>query len=60
MLPAMLCGGRRLGIKHQGHIMKKGVLLGNLWQTMVDRMEMPVPKDFQGGEANGVLSELIA
>jgi len=59
MLPAMLCGGRRIGVKHQGHLMKKDVYLGNLWQTMADRMGMPIPKDFQGGEANGVISELL-
>jgi len=60
MLPAMLCGGRRIGVRHQGHIMKQGGLLGNLWQTMANRMGMPIPRDFQGGEANGVISELIA
>jgi hypothetical protein len=30
----MLVGGHKIGIKHQGHIAKKDVRLGNLWQTM--------------------------
>ncbi|MGE3806734.1 MAG: DUF1552 domain-containing protein [Gemmataceae bacterium] len=58
-LPTILCGGSRLGIKHQGHIRQEGVLLGNLWQTVVDRMGMPVPENFQGGEASGLIKELI-
>ena len=33
-LPTMLVGGHKIGIKHQGHIAKKDVRLGNLWQTM--------------------------
>jgi hypothetical protein len=36
-----------------------GVALGNLWQTMFDVMEVPVPADFQGGEADGATGELI-
>lgn len=57
-LPALLCGGARLGVKHQGHLVKEGVMLGNLWQTMFDRLGVPVPENFQGGEADGILSEL--
>jgi len=26
---------------------------------MVDRIGMPIPKDFQGGQANGVISEVL-
>lgn len=58
-LPLILCGGAGLGIKHQGHLVKKDVMIGNVWQTMVDRIGMPLPKDFQGGQANGVISELL-
>ena len=58
-LPLILCGGAGLGIKHQGHLVRKDVMIGNVWQTMVDRIGMPVPKDFQGGQANGVISELL-
>jgi hypothetical protein len=58
-LPLMLCGGAGLGIKHQGHVVKNGMLIGNVWQTMIDRIGMPVPRDFQGGQANGVVNELL-
>lgn len=58
-LPLILCGGAGLGVKHQGHLVKKDVMIGNVWQTMVDRIGMPVPKDFQGGQANGVISEVL-
>lgn len=58
-LPAMLAGGARLGIKHQGHLIKEDVRLGNLWATVFDRMQVPLPKSFQGGEADGLISELV-
>ncbi len=58
-LPTMLAGGARLGVKHQGHIDKEDVRLGNLWATMFDRMQVPLPDNFQGGEADGVIKELI-
>ena len=57
-LPAMLAGGARLGVKHQGHIVKEDVRLGNLWRTMFERMGVPVPQNFQGGESDGVIKEL--
>ena len=58
-LPTMLAGGSRLGIKHQGHLVKEDVRLGNLWSTVFDRMKVPVPKNFQGGEADGIIKELV-
>ena len=58
-LPTMLAGGSRLGVKHQGHIVKEDVRLGNLWRTVFDRMQVPVPANFQGGEADGVISQLV-
>jgi hypothetical protein len=58
-LPTMLAGGARLGIKHQGHINKEDVRLGNLWSTVFDRMNVPLPKNFQGGEADGLIKELV-
>jgi hypothetical protein len=58
-LPVILCGGAGLGLKHQGHVVKKNTMVGNVWQTMVDRIGMSLPKDFQGGQANGVISELL-
>jgi len=58
-LPTMLAGGAKLGVKHQGHIVKKDVRLGNLWSTVFDRMGVPLPRDFQGGEADGLVKELV-
>jgi len=58
-LPTMLAGGARLGVKHQGHIIKEDVRLGNLWSTVFDRMQVPLPKNFQGGEADGMIKELL-
>ena len=58
-LPTMLAGGSRLGVKHQGHLIKEDVRLGNLWSTVFDRMRVPLPDNFQGGEADGVVSELL-
>jgi hypothetical protein len=57
-LPTMLAGGARLGVKHQGHIVKEDVRLGNLWATMFERLGVPLPENFQGGEADGTISEL--
>jgi len=58
-LPTMLAGGARLGVKHQGHLVKEDVRLGNLWATMFDRMQLPLPRNFQGGEADGMIKELV-
>ena len=56
---AVVVGGQKIGIKHQGHIAKKDVRLGNLWQTMFGVMGVKVPDKFQGGEADGVIKELV-
>jgi len=58
-LPTMIAGGSGLGVKHQGHIIKKNVRLGNLWSTVFNRMNVPLPKDFQGGEADGIIKEIL-
>jgi hypothetical protein len=58
-LPLILCGGSALGLKHQGHLVKKDMSLANVWQTVVDRVGMPLPENFQGGLANSVVKELI-
>ncbi len=58
-LPTMLAGGARLGVKHQGHIVKKDVRLGNLWSTVFQCMNVSLPENFQGGEADGVITELV-
>ncbi len=58
-LPTMLAGGARLGVRHQGHIVKDDVRLGNLWATVFDRMNVPLPGNFQGGEADGIIREMV-
>jgi Protein of unknown function (DUF1552) len=58
-LPIMLAGGSRLGVKHQGHLVKEDVRLGNLWSTVFDRLHVPIPKNFQGGEADGIIKEMV-
>lgn len=50
---------KMLGITHQGHVIKQDDYLGNLWQTMFGVMGVPVPEDFQGGEADGLISEVL-
>ena len=59
MLPLILCGGAALGLKHQGHLVQKDVPLSNVWQTVVSRVGMPLPENFQGGVAKGVIKELL-
>ena len=46
-------------MRHQGHIVKNDDYLGNLWQTMFGVMGVPVPENFQGGEADGIIHELV-
>ncbi|MCB1241114.1 MAG: DUF1552 domain-containing protein [Verrucomicrobiales bacterium] len=58
-LPVMLAGGRGLGVTHQGHILSDGDRLGNLWQTVFHVMGVPLPEDFQGGEADGTVKALL-
>ncbi|MFT5125531.1 MAG: hypothetical protein ACI9TH_001819 [Kiritimatiellia bacterium] len=58
-LPLILCGGSALGLKHQGHLVKTGMPIANVWQTVVDRVGMPMPENFQGGLADGVVKELV-
>ncbi len=59
MLPAMLCGGTALGVKHQGHLTEMDKSLGNLWATMVSLMGMKVPPGFMGGESDGIVKALV-
>ncbi len=58
-LPAILCGGSQIGIQHRGHLIKQDDYLGNLWRTMFEAMKVPIPENFQGGESDGVIKELI-
>ncbi len=59
LLPLILCGGSALGIKHQGHLVQKDVPVANIWQTVVNKIGMPLPENFQGGVASGVVKELV-
>ncbi len=58
-LPLILCGGSALGIKHQGHLVQKDVPVANVWRTVAEKVGMPLPADFQGGLAKGVIKEVI-
>jgi len=59
MLPLILCGGSALGLKHQGHLVKTDMPIADVWHTVVDRVGMPLPADFQGGLSKGVVKELL-
>ncbi len=59
MLPLILCGGKALGLKHQGHLVKTDMPVANVWQTVVDRVGMKLPENFQGGLSNGIVKELV-
>ncbi len=59
MLPLILCGGTALGLKHQGHLVQKDMPVANVWQTIVEKIGMPLPENFQGGLAKGVVKELV-
>ena len=59
MLPLILCGGSGLGVQHQGHLPKKDTPVASVWETMVQKVGMPVPEKFQGGQSKGAISELM-
>jgi hypothetical protein len=58
-LPLILCGGKALGLKHQGHLVQKDVPVANIWRTVVERVGMPLPENFQGGLSTGIVKELV-
>jgi hypothetical protein len=58
-LPLMLCGGAALGLKHQGHLAMNDMKYGSVWQTMLDRLGMPLPERFQGGQYDGLIKEVL-
>lgn len=58
MLPTILHGGSRIGVKHQGHLIVSEKSLGNLWRTMIHWMGMPLPDQFMGGESDGRIEAL--
>lgn len=58
MLPTVLSGGSGLGIRHQTHVqLQEKTPLSALWQTMVEKMGVPVESGFQ--DSPGTLRELI-
>ena len=59
LLPLILCGGRALGLQHQGHLVKRGMPVANVWQTIVNKVGMPLPDNFQGGIATGAIREMV-
>jgi len=59
MLPAIVCGGSGHGIRHQGHLKVGEQPLGNLWQTIFNAYGVPVPENFQGGEAGGIIDPIL-
>jgi hypothetical protein len=56
-LPTAICGGRGLGMAHQGHLKLKNSPLSAVWHTMLDRMQVPVQGPFQ--DSPGPIKELI-
>ena len=59
-LPTMFFGGKALGVTHQGHVRHDDTMLGNLWQSYFDILGVPLPENFQGGEADGTFKELYS
>lgn len=58
LLPTTLFGGRALGIEHQGHLkLPPNTPLSSLWHTMLDRMQIQVPQDFQ--DSPGPIRQLL-
>ena len=58
-LPSVICGGKALGIKHQGHLaLKANTPLAGMWETMLHAMQVKVPEKFQ--DSKGKIDELLA
>lgn len=58
ILPTVLSGGNRLGIRHQTHAkLKDNTPLSALWQTMVEKMGVEINGPFQ--DSPGVIRELV-
>lgn len=58
ILPTVLSGGGRLGIKHQTHVeLKERTPLASVWQTMIDKMGVPTESNYQ--DSTGVIGELL-
>ncbi|MCR9201130.1 MAG: DUF1552 domain-containing protein [Planctomycetaceae bacterium] len=58
MLPTVLSGGSGLGIRHQTHVkLADRTPLSSLWQTMTQKMGVPVEGEFQ--DSTGPIGELL-
>ena len=58
ILPTVLSGGGRLGIRHQTHVqLKERTPLSSLWQTMIEKMAVRVEGPFQ--DSTGSIGELV-
>lgn len=58
-LPTILSGGSAFGLNHQGHLkLAEKTPLSSLWETMLDRAGVAVPKEFQ--DSRGVIKPLIS
>ena len=40
-------------------LVQKDVPVANVWKTVVERVGMKMPEDFQGGLATGIVKELV-
>jgi len=58
-LPTILSGGSALGIDHKGHLkLSEQMPLASVWQTMLDRVGVPVEGEFQ--DSRGVIAPLLS
>lgn len=58
LLPTVVSGGARLGVRHQGHVgLPANTPLSNLWRTMLDRAGVAVGPSFH--DSTGLIEELI-
>ena len=57
-LPTIVSGGLGLGVKHHGHLkLESSVPLASIWQTMLDRVGVPVEGTFQ--DSDGILQPMV-
>lgn len=58
LLPTVVSGGARLGVRHQGHVgLPANTPLSNLWRTMLDRVGIAVEQPLH--DSTGLIGELI-
>lgn len=58
VLPTVLSGGGRLGLRHQTHLqLKENTPLSSVWQTMIEKMGVEPADTLQ--DSTGVIGELV-